>query len=131
MTSFLPARLSSLPLLGIVLLVLLLPGCDLGIPGSGDEATIEDETFVEVMVELRRETLAAGGTLPEEERDRILEAHGVTSDDLVDYARVHGGNVPRMHEVWTRIEEELGRGGRMEEAPREQPETPPLEPGSP
>lgn len=116
---------------GLLLLLILLPGCDLGIPSSADERTIDDDTFVEVMVELRQETLRAGGTLPESDRDRILESHDVTPDDLVTWARVHGGNVPRMHAVWNRIEEELGRGGRMDPDAGEAPETPPLDPGQP
>lgn len=80
------------------------PGCDGGIPGSERERTIPREAFIEAMVELR----AAADRGPEArvtspDRERILSELGVTSEQLIRFAEVHGRNVPLMNQVWEEV----------------------------
>jgi hypothetical protein len=82
-----------------------LGGCERGFPRGGDEATIEEDRFVLVMAELRGEMNERDGTLlPEAERAAILQAHGVTEEDLLQFADVHGPDVTYMHQVWIRVD---------------------------
>jgi hypothetical protein len=91
-----------------LLALLALPACDPGFPSSEGNAPIDRETFVEVYVDLRAEAVRwDGGRLPENERDRILQEHGVTADDLRAFVQVHGRNVPYMTEVWTEVDERM------------------------
>lgn len=114
----LPTRSLPRPLLGrsalVALLLLAAGACDPGFaePASGE--TISEDTFVEVMVELRR---AAAHwefrRIPEEERNSILAEYGLGPEDLLRFAEIHGRDVPRMNRVWTRVEARLT--GRDEE----------------
>lgn len=73
----------------------------------GDEPTaaIDRDTFVTVWVDLRTAAMAApGGVVAPADRERILESHGVSEDDLLEFAEVHGGDVPFMVEVWAEVD---------------------------
>jgi hypothetical protein len=97
--------LRALPVLIASALLLAGAACDPGFPRAGPEATISEDEFVAAMVELRRGALhREGNRLPISERDRILAARGLTPDDLLHFAEVHGADVPYMYEVWTRVE---------------------------
>jgi len=94
----------------LVVVLLLLASCDNGIPGSGREPTISEEHFVAAMAELRYEALRrTTGQVPPEERERILAEHGISGEDLIQYAEVHGPNVPLMNRVWSSVEERVQR----------------------
>ncbi len=90
----------------------MLLGAAVGCSGpSGIEGDIPDrEAFMAVYVDLR---LAAMRNLPQEihpsERDSILEAHGVTADDLVAFPDLHGRDIRYMTELWAEIEELINR----------------------
>ena len=78
---------------------------------SGVEGDIPDrETFIAIYVDLR---LAALVDLAQEiqpaERDSILEAYGVTADDLVAFADLHGRDVPYMSQLWADVEELINK----------------------
>ena len=95
-------------LLGGLLLALAPVACDGGIPSSERARTIPKETFIQTMVELR---LEAARTMDHRitpgQRDRILAEMGVTDQELIRFAEVHGGNVPFMHEVWLEVDRRL------------------------
>jgi len=88
----------------LLTVVLALAACDMGFPGSEGEADIDRDTFVATYTDLR---IAAMGwesqRLPADERDAVLERHGVTADDLREFVAVHGRNVPVMNEIWNDI----------------------------
>jgi hypothetical protein len=99
-----------------------LTACDGGVPGSERERTIPRETFIRAMVELR--LLAAES--PEEgvattRRDGLLGELGVTSEQLIRFAEVHGRNVPYMNDVWNEVHRQL-----LDHANEEEDETPAL-----
>lgn len=123
----------SIPALAVALgLASLLVACEPDIPSSEGEAPVDRETFIETYVELRLEALKwDGGSLPEDERDRILRELGVTADDLRAFVQVHGRNVPFMADVWTEVEERMARraGSQAPPSPEEGEGLP--EPSSP
>lgn len=85
---------------------ILLFGCGPSTP----EGVIDEETFIETYVALRiaafdtdSSRIAAG------DRDAILEARGVTEDDLMAFVRAHGAELEYMREVWNEIEVRMDR----------------------
>lgn len=107
MTMNRPLQASS-PAVFALLALLALTACDPGFPSSEGTAPIDRDTFVAVYVDLRAEAVRwDGGRLPEDERDRVLQEHGVSADDLRAFVQVHGRNVPFMTEVWTEVDERL------------------------
>lgn len=66
------------------------------------------ETFIDVMVELRR---ASSQNLTQEEfearKGEILTEANVTDSVLVEYARVYGGQLEHMAEVWDSVNARL------------------------
>ncbi|MGH7574425.1 MAG: hypothetical protein ACREM1_04745, partial [Longimicrobiales bacterium] len=66
------------------------------------------EAFIDVMVELRR---AASQDLTQEEfgarKAEILTEANVTDSVLVEYARVYGGQLEHMAEVWDSVNARL------------------------
>ena len=76
-------------------------------------ATIPSETFVEVYVALRASVLLGeSDEVDPEERDAILEYHGVTQEELRFFVEVHGEDVSFMRDVWDQIEERLSAWGQ-------------------
>lgn len=66
--------------------------------------TIETETFVEVMVSLRRASIdLPGQDAFIERRDEILRDAGVTDSALVAFVRVHGSDPARMAVIWDSV----------------------------
>jgi hypothetical protein len=93
---------------GLVLLVLLglvLAGCERGFPVPASESTISEDQFVAAMAAILSEAPAhQDSRLPEEERDHILREMGLEPGDLVTFAEVHGTDVTYMLSVWTRVD---------------------------
>lgn len=88
------------------MLVVVLAGCR----SDAEEQTITREQFVDVIVDLRQADADADD--PAEfatRRDEILREAGVTDSMLLAYARVHGGDVAHMAEVWDTISRRLIR----------------------
>lgn len=76
--------------------------------GGDDAATIDRETFVSAYVDLRTEALFNDSSrITDEERTQVLQQYGVTEDDLLAFADVHGRDVEYMRNVWDEIEERL------------------------
>ncbi len=94
--------------LGHAALGVMLFGTAVGCTGpSGVEGDTPDrETFIAIYVDLR---IAAIDNSVQEihpaERDSILEAYGVTADDMVAFAESYGRDVRFMTELWAEVEE--------------------------
>ncbi len=106
-----PGSTLRLPGLAVFFLLLAtLSGCDLGFPESEGEAELDRDTFVATYTELRLAAMEwESARLPEAERNRILSERGVTEDDLREFVRVHGRNVPFMNEIWNEVADEVSR----------------------
>jgi hypothetical protein len=103
-------------------IVLALAACDSGIPGSERERTIPRDVFIRAMVELRLAAAESpGDPMTSAGRDQLLEEMGVTPDQLVRFAEVHGRNVPYMNDIWQEVNRRL-----QERADQEEDFAPPL-----
>lgn len=91
--------------------------CDLG---SGPSDVIDRETFVATYVDLRRAALTSpDGELDDEARTEVLERHGVTEEDLLDFADAHGRDVDFLRSLWTEVE---ARMDSLASPPQQDPE---------
>jgi len=120
---------NTLRLTGLLSLTLMLStvlsGCDLGFPGSEGQAPVDRETFIQTFVELRVEALQwESGRIPEAEKVRILEHHGVSEDDLRGFIETHGRNVPYMNEVWAEIADRVQAEMEPEDEEMDVPDLP-------
>lgn len=98
-------KLSRIPL-ACLLLSALACGGDMG--PQATEATIPAETFIDVYVDLRLAAIQRGSeVLDTLEARRILEEHGVTRQDLLDFADAYGGDFVFMNGVWEEIQARL------------------------
>jgi hypothetical protein len=114
--------------------------------GTGADTTgVTDDSFVQVMVELRRAANQAAGdtTAFAARREQILLDAGVTEEQLQDYVETHGRNVEHMARLWETINTRLSdieeepldaeapaddsgtEGVRSDEEPWQQAEPPP------
>ncbi len=93
--------------LGVVALCLLVvSGCD-DRPSERDLA-VSRARFVDTYVDLRVEALRAETeTLTDSARATVLRRHGVTEDELLDFAEAMGGDLDYMRDVWNEIEARL------------------------
>ena len=111
----------------LVLATFALGGC--GDIFSPDRGTIDDDTFVDVYVDLRAAALRSPGQeIPPEERDRILQEHGVEEDELVGFVETHGADIHRMRDIWERVSDRLDEMREVETDPPEEGEVPPEPP---
>jgi hypothetical protein len=70
--------------------------------------TIDREIFIETYVDLRVAALGSEtGTLGDDARAEVLARHGVTAEDLLYFADVHGRDVELMRDVWNEVEVRL------------------------
>ena len=73
-----------------------------------EPATISRESFVQTYVALRAAELrSSGAVIPDEDRERVLAEMGVSEEDLLAFAEVHGGDVLFMEAVWTDVQNRL------------------------
>lgn len=97
-------------------IALALAACDSGIPGSERERTISRDVFIRAMVELRLAAAESpGDPVTSARRDQLLGELGVTPDQLVRFAEVHGRNVPYMNDVWQEVDQRLQERADQEE----------------
>jgi hypothetical protein len=74
----------------------------------GDDGAIDRQVFVDTYVDLRTAALAnPGGQIRPEQRDSVLALHGVTEEQLLRFAEVHGPDVEYMSAVWGEVENRL------------------------
>jgi hypothetical protein len=75
-------------------------------PAGGD--AMSREAFVSTYVDLRISALSTpDAAIEPSERSRILEEHGVTEDELLEFVDAHGADVDFMASVWTEVEDSL------------------------
>jgi hypothetical protein len=84
-----------------------LAGCH-GSASGPDADTIDSETFISSYVDLRAATVSLDtpGAL-DSARTAILARHGVTQQDLLTFADVHGEDATFMRAVWDEVERRL------------------------
>lgn len=76
--------------------------------GSDGPDTIDRQAFIDTYVDLRVAALTSEtGTVSDADRTRILQEHGVTEDDLLTFADVHGRDAVFMRDVWDEVERRL------------------------
>jgi len=75
------------------------------------EEMISREVFITAYVDLRMAALRnSEEELAPTERERILESHGVTSDELLRFVEVHSRDDPRvMQEIWAEVQDRIRR----------------------
>ncbi len=67
--------------------------------------TIPADRFIDTYVELRVTALSnSTGEITAAQRDSILSASGVLSNEMVEFAEVHGRRAIYMQEVWDSVE---------------------------
>ena len=89
---------------------LLFSGCQGAEPAAAEDV-IERETFIATYVDLRRAALdAPEGRIDQPRMLAVLEVHGVTEEDLLEFAEVHGRDVAYMASVWAEVEKQLEPG---------------------
>ena len=70
--------------------------------------TVSREAFIETYVALRYQAVQSpANELPPRERDRILEEHGVTEDELLAFVEAHGDDPTYMESVWSEVESRM------------------------
>ncbi|MEM7416351.1 MAG: hypothetical protein AAF389_12685 [Gemmatimonadota bacterium] len=91
--------------LAVTSVILTTAGCG----GSGGDA-IERDVFVATYIDLRTTALDTDSArLSDADRDAVLARHGVTDQDLLNFADVHADELEFMREVWNEIELQLDR----------------------
>ncbi|MDX1566375.1 MAG: hypothetical protein R3223_01160 [Longimicrobiales bacterium] len=100
-------------------LLLVLGACGGEPTDDAPEPTISREAFVSTYVDLRMAALRSPETeITPEERSRILEEHGVTSEELLRFVEVLSRDDPRaMQEIWAEVQDRIQQA--REEAVRE------------
>lgn len=95
---------SSFHTLGLVVLCLsTLLGC--GDRASDRGLAVSRARFVDTYVDLRIEALRTETeTLTDSTRATVLARHGVTEEDLLDFAEAVGGDLDYMRDLWNEIE---------------------------
>jgi hypothetical protein len=72
------------------------------------EVTAAREGFIATFLDLRAATVNSGSAdIEDAVRDSILNLHGVTGQDLVDFVETHGEDVEFMSDLWTEVEARL------------------------
>lgn len=94
--SFLSPRLT-------VLCLLVVLGC--GDRPSDRDLSVSRARFVDTYVDLRAEALRVeSGRLTDSARATVLARHGVTEEELLDFAEAMGGDLDYMRDLWNEIE---------------------------
>ncbi len=95
---------SPIPLL-VLLLALGGAGCSLGHSGDEGREAIPRDTFVAAYYQLRVAALESPGeVISVETRDSILDALGLTEEDLLQFVEVRGRNADLMKGVWEQVD---------------------------
>jgi len=92
----------------VLALALLAGACGGGAPGPAEEGGLDRETFIAAYVDLRTGAIRSEGRqLGDADRTSILSRHGVTEDQLMAFAELHGDDVEFMRGVWDEVEARL------------------------
>ena len=94
------------PFLLLISLCLPLPACS-GPQDEGEQETITRAVFVDAYVDLRLKAVREEGARTPQERERLLERHGIEPEDLLHFVEVHGRDVEFMSELWLEIDQKV------------------------
>ncbi len=76
--------------------------------GEADANLVARAQFVETYVDLRVSALRREDeTLTDSARAAVLSRHGVTEDQLLDFASAHGDDLEFMRDLWNEVEARL------------------------
>ena len=97
-----------------ILLALVLAGCGGSHPADSPRQPIEKDRFIEAYIELRRAAVEVGqaaDSVPAfaAKKSEILERHGISSQDLIDYIEANSSHLSEMTAIWDTIHRRLGR----------------------
>jgi len=85
--------------------MLLASACSAGTSSGGAGDVIDREVFIQTYVDLRVAALETETQqLSDEARAEVLTRSGVTTDNLVNFAEVHGRDLDFMRDVWNDVE---------------------------
>lgn len=84
----------------------LLWGCGGG-PASSAKATIGKDKFISTYVALRQAALNRDSVARDSARAAVLRRAGVTPQEMLAFADVHGRDVKFMAGVWTEVQQRL------------------------
>ena len=89
------------------ILMCIMAACG-GQPPEESSQTIARDVFIGTYAELRMAALRSpDGRVSPQAKEEILEANGVTEDDLLEFVDAHGPRVQFMVEVWGEIDDTL------------------------
>jgi hypothetical protein len=98
------------PRLLLGLLALWAAGCGSPHPAGAPGSTIGKDEFIEVYLELRRAAVQAdSGPAFDLIKREILERHGISGQDLIDYIETHSSDLREMTATWDTIYQRLDR----------------------
>ncbi len=79
-----------------------------GTAACGGDLVLPERTYVDVMARLNAAHSALFRDIQKDSaRTAILAEFGVSEEDLLEFARVHGEDVPRMRRLWQAIRYEV------------------------
>lgn len=67
----------------------------------------EREAFIGTYVDLRLAALRSGGNVDVRARETVLANHGVSEQELLDFAETHGRDIAYMNDIWQEVERRL------------------------
>lgn len=107
------------PLLGLAWLLVAVTATGCGDDGSPRPVeTIDREVFVQTYLDLRVTALETEeGTVTPEQRAEVLAEHGVTEEDLIEFARVHGSDPVYIEDVWNEVKQRIDSIGAARNEP--------------
>jgi hypothetical protein len=85
-----------------LLLLLVTASCDMD---TAERQVISREDFIRVNVELRQIQHVAEDA--DEQRREILERHGLTQEQVLDFVENGGHSIEELREIWTEITRRL------------------------
>lgn len=87
-------------------LAVVLWGCSGGAPTPAT-TTISKDKFITTFVKLREAAVTVDSAGLDSARTAVLRQAGVTQQDMLAFAEVHGRDVAFMKDVWNEVEQRL------------------------
>lgn len=92
----------------VAALALALSACGPNASAPAVAGGIDREVFIATYVDLRATTIRSDSfTVSDAERSAVLARHGVTEQQLLEFADLHGRDVEFMRSVWDDVEARL------------------------
>lgn len=92
------------------ILALAAAGCGTPHPADSGRKTLDGNAFADIYIELRRAAIAADSAPDFDERKReILERHGISGPELIDYVERNSKDLKELAVTWDSIYRRLSR----------------------